>query len=429
MKKYGFIVIVLVSGLLLACSREDNDLVGGTWNAGPIEKYTITPMNGGATISFDVPNDPGLLYIMAEYERNGKIFSKKASLYNSDLTIEGFNTTDRVKATLYKVNKREQRSAPLEVEFVPLESPIRLAQQSLHLVPGFGGILAQWENPNAVEFGIRLMVKDEQDNLETKEMYFSAIPNDRRAFRGFASKETTFAVSFEDKWGNISDTTWLTTTPFFETLVAKPYADFRSSIPYDNTSEYSAGYVFSRLYDNVVNSTDHGWLTRAGNSGLSFTIDLKQKVKLSRIVVHPYHINSPYSQVNITQFEAWGIDEIDFNKLSDRPYWLDEYSVRNNNILGVDNATVLPARTFKDDWAYLGWYAVTRYDKIIPVDQEAIRNLAQNGSEYEMPLDAPPVRYIRIIAREVAGIMPPPVANYFSMGEITFYGDNNLPQN
>ena len=51
-----------------------------------------------------------------------------------------------------------------------------------------------------------------------------------------------------------------------------------------------------------------------------------------------------------------------------------------------------------------------------------------SGAEYEMPIDAKPVRYVRIFAREVAGNMPPPSNNYFSMGEITFYGDNTVPQ-
>src|SRR5690606_17660191 len=134
--------------------------------------------------------------------------------------------------------------------------------------------------------------------------------------------------------------------------------------------------------------------------------DLQQVAKLSRIVIHGYHLNSPYSQANITQFEAWGTDKIDFDRLSDRPYWLDEYSVRNDNIHGVDNATVLPARTFKDDWTYLGWHAIPRYDLMVPPDNQAVLDLAANGAEYEVPIDAGPVRYVRIFVREITGIMP-----------------------
>src|SRR5690606_13527208 len=126
----------------------------------------------------------------------------------------------------------------------------------------------------------------------------------------------------------------------------------------------------------------------------------------------------------ITHFELWGTDKIDFDRLSDRPYWLDEPSVRNSAIHGVDNTIILPSRTFKDDWQYLGSHAIPRYDQMIPPDPQGALNLAANGTEYEMPIDAKPVRFVRLVVRGIAGATPPPATNYWSMGEITFYGDN-----
>jgi hypothetical protein len=262
-------------------------------------------------------------------------------------------------------------------------------------------------------------------------MFFSTSKHEEHVFRGFESKETKFGLSFEDKWGNISDTTWLTAKPFFETLIPKPYTDFRASIPYDNTSTlYGSGsrYDISHVWDKIVNTSHNGWLTAPGNSGLSFTIDLGQVVKLSRIVIHGYHRNSPYGQVNFTKWEGWGTKKIDYDKLSDKDYWLDEYSVRNGAIHDVPNTYVLPDRTFEDDWQYLGFHSIVRYDLMSPPDLQGIANISQNGSEYIMPLDAKPVRYVRIFVRMDGNSMPPPANNYFSMGEITFYGDNTVPQ-
>src|SRR5690606_35059378 len=153
------------------------------WNPGPLEQYEVTPINGGATISYTIPRDADILYVMAEYERNGKIFTEKSSIHKNSLTIEGFNTTDEVKATLYKVNKQEQRSEPLEITFTPLESLISIAQNSLEMVPGFGGIVASWSNPASTEFGVRLMT-EENNELETKDMYFSSNKDERRSYRG-----------------------------------------------------------------------------------------------------------------------------------------------------------------------------------------------------------------------------------------------------
>ncbi|GGG85815.1 hypothetical protein GCM10007415_19020 [Parapedobacter pyrenivorans] len=437
MKKYNFIIITLVLSAFLACEHdEDKRPSGGAWNTGPLTGYSVTPINGGATITYDIPRDNDILYVMAEYERNGKIFTEKASVHKNELTIEGFNTTSPVKASLYKVNKQEQRSEPLEIEFEPLEGLITIAQNSLEMIPGFGGIVASWHNPGNTEFGVRLVVPDEQrpGELLTHEMYFSSTENDRRSFRGFEPEEKAFGVAFEDKWGNISDTTWLTTTPFFETMVPKPYADFRASIPYDNPTTLG-GRDINTLWDNVVNTASHGWLTQPGaGNGLSMTIDLGQVVKLSRIVIHGYHINSVYGQANVTQFELWGSDKIDFARLSDRPYWLDETSVRNNAFSNdvankLDPMAEIPAHTFKDDWQYLNWHAIPRFDRMVPPDPQGAANLATNGTEYEMPLDAKPVRYLRLFVREIAGVMPPAPNNYWSMGEFTAYGDNTVPQN
>ena len=433
-KNIYFIMSVFALSVFFGCKPEKDRPSGGTWDSEPLKGYKVTPINGGATITYDIPRDPDILYVMAEYERNGKVFTEKSSVYKNSLTIEGFNTTDNVQVKLYKVNKQEQRSEPLEVEFVPLESLVKIAHNSLTMVPGFGGVIATWKNPKTTELGVRVMYKDETKNneLETKEVYFSSLDSDRHSFRGFESKQTTFGLTFEDKWGNISDTTWFTTTPFFETMISKPYVDYRASIPYDNTTTINtaAAHQFYTLYDNIVNTSGHGWLTKSGSSGLSITFDMKQVVKLSRIVIHGYHINSVYGQVNITQWEAWGVKKIDFDKLADRPYWLDEYSVRNGNLTGagVGTATALPSTTFKDDWEYLGWHAIPRYDRLVPPDNAAVLALAANGTEYEIPIDAKPVRYVRIFAREVASLMPPPTSNYFSMGEITFYGDNTVPQ-
>lgn len=428
MKIYSFIMLALaLSCSFSACKKKDEPKA---WTSGPIEGYTVTPIPGGATITYNIPRDPDILYVMAEYTRNGKVFTEKSSVYKNTLTIVGFNTTDNVKVTLYKINKQEQRSEPFKLEFVPLKSLVSIAQDSLKMVTGFGGIGASWSNPEATELGVRLMVKNENNELVTKEMYYSSTKNEKHAFRGFENKEYTFAIAFEDKWGNISDTTYFTTTPYFETLVPKPYADYRSSIPYDNTSSYSKSstHVWGTVYDNIVNTYGHGWLSAPGSSGLSITFDMKQVVKLSRIVIHGYHRNSPYGQVNITQFEAWGIKKIDFTKLKDLPYWLDKTSVRDGAIHGVNPTTVLPDRTFKFDWEYLGWHAITRYDQMVPPDNIGVLNISANGSEYEIPLDAKPVRYVRIFVREDAGVMPPPARNYFSMGEISFYGDNTVPQ-
>lgn len=427
MKKYHLILAsCLIWSCLTACEEKGNGDPGPWENSGALAEYTVTPINGGATISYVIPDDPGLLYIMAEFERNGATYTEKSSIYKNSLTIDGFNTTDPVKVTLYKVNKQGQKSSPKEVEFTPLESLLSITQRTLKFMTGFGGIIASWENPYCTELGFRLMIEDNETGkgLETVEMYYSDIAKDKHSFRGFEAKETTFALSIEDKWGNVSDTMLFKTTPFFESIVEKPYADYRAYIPYDNTTNLSSRYPFTNLWDNIVNTSRNGWLTQSGSSGRSMTIDLKQKVKLSRIVTHGYHVNSILEQANITGYELWGTDKIDNDLLSDKAYWLDEISVREGAIKGVDPATILPDKTFKDDWEFLGECYYPDYRN----DAAAYAALSASGVELELSDKARPVRYIRMIVRQVI-LNDVPASNYFSMGEITLYGDTTVPQN
>ena len=429
MNKYvikAFWVVFLLC-FFVACKDEEEG--PGLWKTNPLEEYTATPINGGAIIHYTIPDDPDLLYIMAEYERNGKLFTEKASVYKNSLKIEGFDTKEEVQVQLYKVNRQGQKSEASSLSFTPLKALIRIAEDSLKMEVTFGGVVASWANPEATPLGTRLTYVDDNGDIQTKELFYSTSKHEEHVFRGFEAVERKFGVSFEDKWGNVSDTTWLTGKPFFETQIPKPYTDFRSSIPYDNASNLDPNkYGFFHLWDNVVNTAFNGWLTSSGNDGLSITIDMGQVVKLSRIVIHGYHVNSPYGQVNFTKWEGWGTKKIDFDKLSDPDYWLDEYSVRNNAFENIPNTYVLPEHTFEDDWQYLGFHSIIRYDQMSPPDQQGIANISQNGSEYLIPLDAEPVRYVRIFVRMVGNSMPPPAGNYFSMGEITFYGDNTVPQ-
>src|SRR5665647_401131 len=250
MKKYSFIMVALALCSFFACNKKADK----PWTPGPIEGYQVTPINGGAIITYSIPKDPDILYVMAEYERNGAVFTEKSSVYTNSLTIEGFHTTNKVKVTLYKVNKQEQKSEPFELEFTPLESLVSLAKDSLIMVTGFAGIVASWSNPAATELAVRLMVKNKNNVMETKEVYFSSLKNEKHAFRGFEHKEYTFAIAFEDKWGNSSDTTYFTTTPFYEIMIPKPYVDFRAIIPYDNTTDYSSAHSFPTIWDNIVNT-------------------------------------------------------------------------------------------------------------------------------------------------------------------------------
>lgn len=380
-----------------------------------IANYTVTPINGGGIISYNVPDDRNISYILAEYERNGQKFTERSSIYNNSVRIEGFKTLDKIPVTLRTVNHKEVQSDPVTVEITPLEAPINLIKESLKMVTDFGGISTYWENKTGTEIGVRLMLKDSKNQVKDTLMYYSYDVNGYHLFRGFSDTEQTFGLSFEDKWGNISDTTYYTTTPYFEIEVAKPWSMI-TYIPSDNNTTYSGSYPFTKMFDGVKGG-DNAYLSKSGSAGTSFTIDLKQQVQLSRTTLwHRWKsVSDIFGQVNVLSFEIWGNDSIENNKLPDLEYWSDVPSV--------------PRRTFKNNWTYLGKYYIV--PPVVGTGSQADANLAaaQVGFDFHIPIDVAPVRYIRLYVRSTGNSAGgPPVNNYYQISELSFYGNNKIPQ-
>ena len=418
-------IFVVFLGVCLLDACENNQPEGKKPDA--IEKYSVTPINGGAIITYSIPDDPNILYVMAEYERNGKQRTERSSTYGNSLTIEGFNTMESVSAFLYTVNKNETKSDPLPVQFTPLESPVSLVRKSANVISGFGGIVVSWTNIAKAEMGLRLMVNEDGEMIE-KEMYFSSLPSDKRPFRGFESVETFFALTFEDPWGNISDTVYFNGIPLPEREIQKPWTNVSPSIPFDNVSSYDNRTPVSSLWSNQigVNNWSH-YLTASGSTGCSFTFDFGQILKLSRMQMWPFiqMTNSDATQVvygnlNVLGFEMWGAKTLDPSKLAgDRSYWLHPNSAREEEM-------ELPEYTFMDDWVYLGRYEVERLDFLGITDDE-IYAKGFEGYPFDIPIECDPVRYIRFFPLCSINGCPIP-GNWWRIQELSFWGDINVPQ-
>jgi len=425
--------------LLDACN--DNQQEGGKTD--PIVDCTITPIHGGAVITYTIPSDRGILYVMAEYERSGKSYTVISSVFDNSLTIEGFNSTDQVNVTLYTVNDNNTKSEPKNIVFNPLESPISLTYKSSKVYPCFGGIYIEWENFTETELGLRLMVEEDGEWVE-KEMYFSSIPYERRAFRPFESEETKFEIIFEDKWGNVSEPILFVGTPYFETEVAKPWTDVRYLIPHDNGPPDQS--PLTGMWDN---STALVWgvayyRSNSASEGNSFTFDIGQVVKLSRMIQWPIYlpdyaaVPSVYGNVQVLDMEIWGTTVLDPAKIKpagNPDYWLHPYSAAQTGKtppwtgsfadLTPEQIQAMPDN-FAKDWVYLGRYPVERLDLIGGTEMD-IRQQGVDGFKWDIPDHIPPVRYLRCFPIRVFEGSPPP-NNYWTVAEMSLFGDTTVPQ-
>lgn len=403
----NYLIIFLFTQLLISCSV---DKVESTGKPLPISEFEITPIYGGAIITYTVPNDPNILCTTAEYVRNGQRYIERSTYHNNSLRIEGFKTLEPVIVTLYTENRNEDRSDPVTAEFTPLKALVDLTKESLNFITTFGGIVLSWENLLKSELNIRLMAFVDGE-LVRDEIFYSTLPSDKRSYRGYESVDTKFAVTIGDKWQNISDTVFYTTKPIFEMEVPKPWGDMRAYVPGDNLTELQASHAFPKFYDGMIGAFSFGYLNRAGSEGNSFTFDMNDVFKLSRFKFWPSlrdTYEDVYANVNITEFEMWGSPVLDINKPAS--YWTD-----SNNYAG----------TFKEDWEFLGYFVRERLDLQGATSDEIWQRGAVDGDEFELSLDLAPVRYIRFFARATRDGNPVP-NNYWQLGELSFFGANQI---
>jgi len=365
----------------------------------PLEKDTVAPppisnpvserMAGAVKVSYNLPSDADLMYVVAEYtNKYGKVISVKASSYTNALTVDGFADTASYSLNLYAVDKSENRSAPVTIKVKALEPPIFAVRRSLALVTDFGGINISFANPTEANIAVVVTYKDSLGNFATRETIYTKSKNGLFSSRGFPSKETVFGVYIRDRWDNRTDTAKATLTPIFEKQLDK--SKFKVlTLPTDAPVGWSL--PISNLWNNVISAEGNMWHTTDVGMPCQVTFDLGVTAKISRFTLWQRQGVWIYNHGNPKRYEIWG--------------------------------STNPA----SDGSYTNWTKLASCVSIKPSAQPIGSNsnedvaAAARGEETNVPLDAPPVRYIRIKVLET-WIGPGGQAAHVS--EMTFYGND-----
>jgi len=388
-----FAIFMLVLGLLfVSCTKIDTQQPINAKNGKPATVTDVSVKNvaGGAMITYTLPKGTGEvepLYVMAEYEIN-KVTNRKrqakASIYDNQILVDGFNTAGEYTVTLYAVSSAEEKSDPIEVKVNPTKPPFREVLASVKMLTDFGGITATFDNPTKSKIAVSIVTPDKNNEYYPAQTLYTAAENGSIVARGFESKLRKFGVFVRDGFDNYSDTLWLETTPLFEKMLDK--SKFREyNMPGDNAVDY--GWVVSNMWDNNLGT---GYHTREGiTMPARVTFDLGQVVKLSRFKI----------------YQRDGDDYV-FNHANPR-LW---------TMWGSAN----PA----SDGSYNGWSKLMDCESIKPSKSPLGTNTAEDmayaraGEEFVFPLTIPEVRYIRVECQQ----------NWSNSGmlhimEFTFWGD------
>lgn len=231
---------------------------------GQVENVNVTPIPGGAKITYDLPEDIDLLYVQARYMLpNGKEVITNASRNTRTLIIEGFAEVQEYDITLTSVDISGNCSEPYFLKITPDTPPITSVFNTLKVQADFGGVNLQWDNPTEAELAVFISMKNKEGEWDLIDSYYTSQKAGNYSVRGLDDVESEFSVQLRDKWNNYSNIRTDILTPMYEAkidaqnIVFLEHA-FTSNVP---TGDMGRLYMMcdNRFEDNVTNNSIVPW--------------------------------------------------------------------------------------------------------------------------------------------------------------------------
>lgn len=392
MKHYKIHVVALaaVSLLIISCTEQDERKPLNYNGAVPsaVSDVTSESLPGSVRLTYKVPKDNNILYVMARCNINGVIREVKASAYVDNLLIEGFADTELKEVEVYAVSRSEVMSKPVIVEVTPLTPPFQKVFQSLDLMSDFGGVSVGFQNPDEADLAIYIIHDDGQEGWVTAETAYTKRRAGFVSARGLAAKPLLFGTFIKDRWNNYTDTLFRNLTPIFEKQLDR--SKFREvNLPGDEPSAW--GWTLPHIWDGSIvwdSGGEVGFHTDVTSRWPQhFTMDLGVEAVLSR-------------------FKFWQRGWVGFN----------DRNIRKFEIWGSTDPS--SDGSFDDSWVLLSTCESVKPSGL-PAGQLSEEDIAvlQNGEEFPMEPGAPLVRYIRVRVTETWS-----KAECFFLLQVAFFG-------
>jgi hypothetical protein len=395
-----YLIFILMSSLAISglnsCQKKDDErkpLFQSDKKPLPVTNVQVTNIEGGAVITYKLPEDPSILYVQADYMINDKVTrQEKVSYYSDSIRVSGFANASEYKVVLYSVSRSEVKSDSVAVTVNPLNPPYRTIAATLFLQDAFGGVNISCQNPTEAEVGIGLVVDSGRiQHVQTK---YTKLTDINYNVLGFQLKAYRMGAYVIDKWGNISDTVWKTITPMFETQLNRSLMQ-NGALPGDGTANPGWGANFNTMLTGTgVSASCYGVTGTAGNRP-RITVALGVTAKLSRFKFYQttQGPTTVFNNVNPKKFQVW--------------------ASMNPNPNGALDGT----------WTLLGTFDLIKPsgNPTLGTNSPEDVNAANDGHEYSFPLPAVTCKYVRIVCIDTWLAQND---TRLKMGAIYFYGDN-----
>ena len=394
MKINRYLTSFLIVGLsiLISCSEENQrvPIVSDPAVPGQVSNIRVESLPGAVKLTYDMPDDRGIAYIKAECMISGVLREVKASTYQNNLIINGFSDMSVYQVNVYSVSRSEVESKPVTVEVQPLEPPFQEVFKNISLVETWGGATVIYENSTEADLAISLIYIDSTGYWNPGITYYTKVKQGSFSIRGFDPEETTFGVYIRDRWENMTDTIVKKLIPMQEKQLDRH--NFRQvNLPGDVKDAW--GWVMPNLWDgSIVGNGFHTDVDGVWPQYFTFDLGTTEGAKLSRFKVWQRDMDqlgiTPYADRNIRKFEIWG------------------------------SMNPTPNGAFDESWTLLLTGEIIKPSGL-PSGQNTEEDMQEisAGHEFEFPLEAPDVRYIRMKVTETWA----KIRNFYVM-EVAFYG-------
>ncbi len=357
----------------------------------PITNARVSNFAGGATIVYDIPADPEIMYVQADYKVNEKTSQQgKSSYYTDTIVVRGFEKSAEYQVTLRTVSRSEVKSDPVVVTVHPGEPPYLSVKSTLKIFADFGGANIAYANPTEGDIAIVALV-DTAGKPEYVYTDYTKKPAGNFSIRGFKAGDRKYGAYVRDRWGNTSDTVWATVKSLNEVeldrsvmkalvLSGDQLSCCGSSLDVPLKNAYQAG---DRAFYGVMGPTD--------SLPARVTVDMGKPVVLSRI---RYYMRknggAEFRNGTLRFFKLYGSMNPNPNGA------LDGSWTQMGGVFELVKPSGLP------------------YGQLSPADYVVV----DSGAEFVLPLPTVPMRYFRIvILQNYSG------STGLEMASIKFMGD------
>jgi uncharacterized protein DUF4959/uncharacterized protein DUF5126/uncharacterized protein DUF5000 len=407
------ILAIILAASQFSCKKTDgyNSIVStDKTKPGIVTNVKIVNFNGGAYITYTLPNSPNILYVQASYMINDKAGRQtKSSYYSDSITVSGFAKSQDYTVTLWVVTRAEVKSDPVTVTVHPDTPAYLLMLPTMKLSPDFGGANITGSNKLSANIGVIVISPDNTKKLQIVNQNYTNLDTVNYSIRGYDTTPRLFGVYITDQWNNISDTIYSTITPLFEVQMNKSL--FKGYVLPTDVVPYDAYRGIQNLWDNNIKEPTYN--TQQPITPLVWpswmTFDMGQTAKLSR-----YNMVGRTGDSEPGEF-MWGYGTPQTWVIWGRPDVPVDQS--------MPDSTGLPplGQATSAGWINMGeFYAPPKPSGLqSPLFTSADLAFWQAGFPFNFDISLPKVRYIRFECLTNMG----GTNNFFDINELTFYGD------